>query len=114
MCRQRRTLGGRITVDAEATASPDGLAGLRLEALKASKGTQSETGWHVSEVQRFATAGEIEPPAPSQKELGTVGILIVRHKSGEQHRTAVTAKTLEAARRLRERGGLSIAWYTER
>ncbi|TMA26197.1 MAG: hypothetical protein E6J78_14950 [Deltaproteobacteria bacterium] len=72
---------------------------------------QMETGWHVSEVARFAREGEIEPPAPSQRELGVAGVLIVPHKSGAHHRTAVSAKTLEVAQRLRERCGLSIAWY---
>jgi len=35
----------------------------------------------------------------------------VKHKSGVHHRTAVNAATLEAAKRLRARGGLSITWY---
>ncbi len=72
---------------------------------------QAATGWHVTEVQRFAVGGEIEPPAPSQQEMGVAGILIVKHKSGAQHRTGVTATTLEAAQRLRERGGFAIGWY---
>jgi len=69
---------------------------------------QTETGWHVSEVQRFTADGEIEPPSPSQKEQGIAGVLVVLHKSGDQHRTAVSAKTLAAAGRLRERGGFSV------
>ena len=72
---------------------------------------QTETGWRVTEVQRFAAGGEIDPPSPSQKLLGVAGVLVVQHKSGDQHRTAVSAKTLEAAQRLRERAGLSIARY---
>src|SRR5258708_25257784 len=28
---------------------------------------QTETGWHVTEVARFAREGEIEPPSPSQR-----------------------------------------------
>ncbi len=72
---------------------------------------QRWTGWHVTEVQRFAVSGEIEPPAPSLREQGVAGVLVVQHKSGAQHRTAVPASILEVARRLRERGGLSIARY---
>jgi len=72
---------------------------------------QRESGWHLTEIQRFATDGDIEPPVPSQREVGIAGVLVVKHKSGEQHRTAVSAGTLEAAQRLRKRGGFSIAWY---
>jgi integrase len=72
---------------------------------------QKESGWHVTEIQRFATDGGIEPPLSSQRDLGIAGVLVVKHKSGEQHRTAVSAKTAAAAQRLRKRGGFSIAWY---
>jgi len=72
---------------------------------------QTETGWHVTEVQRFTASGEIEPPTAEQKEHSVAGVLIVQHKSGAQHRTAVSAKTLAAAQRLRERGGFSTEWY---
>jgi hypothetical protein len=72
---------------------------------------QSATGWHVTEVQRFTTAGEIEPPTAAQKAHGIAAVLVVEHKSGDQHRTAVDAKTLAAAKRLRERGGFAISWY---
>jgi len=72
---------------------------------------QAATGWHITEVQRFAAGGEIEPPTAQQKEEGIAGVLVVEHKSGDQHRTAVSARTLAAAKRLRDRGGLSISWY---
>jgi integrase len=83
------------------------LVGIWRDALD----LQAETGWHVTEVQRFTTGGSIEPPAPSQREMGVAGVLVVEHKSGEQHRTAVSTKTLNAAQRLHDRGGFSIAWY---
>jgi integrase len=72
---------------------------------------QSETGWHVTEVQRFAQGGEVEPASASQKAQGIAGVLIVEHKGGEQHRSAVSSKVLEAAERLREREGFSVEWY---
>lgn len=80
---------------------------------------QSETGWHVTEIQRFAQDGEIEPASQSQKKMGVhvltgepiEGIIIVQHKGGGQHRTAVTQKTLDAAQRLRERNGFSVEHY---
>ncbi len=72
---------------------------------------QTATGWHVSEVKRFATSGEIEPATAAQKEQGIAAVLVVEHKSGAQHPTAVDAKTLAAATSLRERGGFAISWY---
>jgi len=91
------------------------LAGTWKDALV----IQSETGWHVTEIARFAKDGEIEPASQSQKDQGVhlltgeriAGVIIVQHKGGDQHRTAVTQKTLEAAQRLRERGGFSVEWY---
>jgi len=83
------------------------LAGGWRDALQ----LQVETGWHVTEVQRFANAGEIDEPTPEQRERGVAGVLTVVHKSGDRHRTGVSAKTLEAARRLRERDGFSVEWY---
>src|SRR5207249_9558290 len=70
-----------------------------------------ETGWHVTEVQRFVNAGEIDEPTPEQRERGVAGVLTVVHKCGDRHRTDVSAKTLEAERRLRERDGFSVEWY---
>lgn len=53
------------------------------------------TGWHVSELQRFVRSDESE----------LVGdVAVVRHKSGELHRTALRDhEVLAAAQRLRER-----------
>jgi len=64
------------------------------------------TGWHITEVIRFANAGELEPlPKVTRVETGAVGVLLCPlHKSGAPHRTAVGAEVLEAAKRLRERG----------
>ena len=72
---------------------------------------QAATGWHVTEVKRFATAGEIEPATAAQKAQGIAAVLVVEHKSGDQHRTAVNAETLGAAKRLRKKGGFAISWY---
>jgi len=55
------------------------------------------TAWHVSEVRRFASAGEIVRPTH-----GPLAVLVVRHKSGELHRTPLHhPEHLEAAMRLR-------------
>lgn len=45
---------------------------------------QAATGWHITEVQRFAGSGDIEPPTSAQKAEGIAGVLVVEHKSGAQ------------------------------
>ncbi len=64
---------------------------------------QAGTGWHTSEVVRFAADGAIEPlPKTMRVENGAAGVLVCPlHKSGDIHRTAVTAEVLEAAKQLR-------------
>lgn len=74
---------------------------------------QAGTGWHTTEVVRFAAAGTIEPLPKSMKvENGAVGVLVCPlHKSGDVHRTAVSAEVLDAAKRLRAHGAFSREWY---
>jgi integrase len=64
------------------------------------------TGWHVTEVVRFADGGVIEPMPKAMTVLyGAVAVLVCPlHKSGDEHRTAVSKDVLEAAKRLRARG----------
>ena len=66
------------------------------------------TGWHVTELARFAGAGEISP-RPRWARRDVAGVLETVHKGGELHRTAVSARVLAAARRIRARGELGIA-----
>lgn len=81
------------------------LAGHWRDALDILAGT----GWHVSELQRFAEDGRVEP-YPCQGDVeGVAGVLICpSHKNGEELRTGASAEVVDAARRLRERGSLSI------
>jgi integrase len=74
---------------------------------------QAGTGWHTTEAIRFATSGAIEPlPKSMRVEHGAVGVLVCPlHKSGDTHRTAVSAEVLEAAKRLREHGPFSREWF---
>jgi integrase len=74
---------------------------------------QAGTGWHTTEVVRFASSGTIEPLPKSMKVgNGAEGVLVCpMHKSGDTHRTAVSAEVLEAAKRLREHGAFSREWY---
>lgn len=65
---------------------------------------QAGTGWHTSEVVRFASGGSIEPLPRSMKvDNGAAGVLVCPlHKSGDTHRTAVSQDVLEAGIKLRE------------
>jgi integrase len=74
---------------------------------------QAGTGWHTSEVARFAASGSIEPlPKAMRVENGAAGVLVCPlHKSGDEHRTAVSSEVLEAGKRLRAHGSLSREWY---
>lgn len=61
------------------------------------------TGWHLTELDRFAAGGEV---LPAQRE-GEAAILVCpRAKSGAPLRTAVSAEVEAAARRLRELGSI--------
>jgi site-specific recombinase XerD len=62
-----------------------------------------DTGWHFSEVRRFAQAGEFEPLPEGRARDGWVG-LVVKHKNGGRHATEVGPLVAEAAGRLRARG----------
>lgn len=57
------------------------------------------TAWHLSEVRRFAGAGEITQPLQGE---GVLAILFTRHKNGELAKMAVRfPEHLEAAKRIR-------------
>jgi integrase len=71
---------------------------------------QAGTGWHVSELVRFARMGSVEPYRDEAK--GIAGVLVCpQTKSGEPLRTAVSAEVLEAGNRLLERGSFSFEKY---
>jgi integrase len=62
------------------------------------------TGWHVSELVRFARAGEIEP-LPKSARGAAQGVLVCpQTKEGSPLRVAVSARVLKAGGRLLERG----------
>jgi len=59
------------------------------------------TGWHVTELERFAKGGAVE----ARESEGVAGILTCpRTKGGSPLRTAVSAVVLEAAKRIRAKG----------
>ena len=60
----------------------------------------NSTGWHVSELLRFAQDGYIEV-----RDDGTQILLCPQRKSGEIQRTRVSPAIAEVASRVRERGG---------
>jgi integrase len=64
---------------------------------------QAGTGWHTTEIVRFAADGSIEPLPKHAQQEGVAGVVVCpMRKSGEPQRTRVGAEALEAAKRLRE------------
>lgn len=72
---------------------------------------QAGTGWHLTELVRFAQTGSVEP-YPRGQTPEVAGVLVCpQTKAGEPLRTAVSAEVLDAAKRLLERGTLSPEKY---
>lgn len=70
------------------------------------------TGWHVSELKRFAARGRVEVYRGDQQ--GIVAVLVCpRHKIGGEHRTGVDAHTLEAAKKVQTQGSFEGKRYTD-
>src|ERR1700682_2381691 len=64
-------------------------------------------GWHVSELVRFARAGEIEP-LPKHTRGKSEGVLVCpQTKEGSPLRVGVSARVLKAGERLLARGEFS-------
>jgi integrase len=62
---------------------------------------QAATGWHTTEIVRFASDGSIEPLPRHAQQEGVAGVVVCpMRKSGEPQRTRVGAEGLEAAKRL--------------
>jgi integrase len=73
---------------------------------------QAGTGWHTTEIQRFAADGMIEPLPRHVQQEGVAGVVVCpMRKSGEPQRTRVGPEVLEAAKRLRAHGAFSREWY---
>lgn len=73
---------------------------------------QAGTGWHTTEIVRFAATGSIEPLPKNVLQEGVAGVLVCpQHKSGEPIRTRVSAPVVEAAKRLLAHGAMSREWY---
>jgi integrase len=73
---------------------------------------QAGTGWHTTEVQRFAAEGTVEPLPKHAAQEGVAGVVVCpMRKSGEPQRTRVSPDVLAAAKRLRAHGGFSREWY---
>jgi integrase len=71
------------------------------------------TGWHVTELSRFAASGIIAAlPSSASRAHGAAAVLVCpRRKSGEEQRTPVSSEAAEAARRVRKRGGFSVVRF---
>lgn len=109
--RARRPAGeGNVLQLVPGGASPDDepREGPWAEALT----IQAGTGWHTTEIVRFAATGSIEPLPKSVQQEGVAGVLVCpQHKSGEPIRTRVSAAVVEAAKRLLAHGAISREWY---
>jgi hypothetical protein len=85
------------------TAARAGLVGHWRDALDVLAGT----GWHTTELCRFARAGAVE--AYHGRQEGVTAILACPEaKSGAPHRTAVGEDVEGAGRRLLDRGSVSV------
>jgi integrase len=73
---------------------------------------QGGTGWHTTELCRFAEGGVIEPVPRATRDEDSAGVLVCpQRKSGEPQRTRVSTEVLEAAKRLLAHGPISRQWY---
>lgn len=69
---------------------------------------QMGTGWHVSEVRRFAIVGELLEVTRGD---GVLAVLVTPHKGGRLTRTPIkAAEHLEAAKRIKARGKILGDW----
>jgi integrase len=66
----------------------------------------NETGWHTTELLRFAREGRIERHVD-----GSPILVCSQRKSGEVQRTLVPESVVDVARRVRERGGFSESHF---
>ena len=73
---------------------------------------QAGTGWHTTEIVRFAAEGTIDPAPQHLAQEGVAGVVVCPlRKSGEMQRTRVGPIPLEAAKKLRAHGSISREWY---
>lgn len=79
---------------------------------RAALDVQAGTGWHITEVKRFAEGGAIEDHPQKSKAKGVAGVLVCPEtKAGGLLRTAVGKDVLVAAGLLLERGTFSVEKY---
>ena len=74
---------------------------------------QAATGWHTTEIVRFARDGALEAlPRAARGDDEAAGVAVCPlTKGGEPLRTRLAAAPLEAARRLLAHGPISREWY---
>jgi integrase len=103
-----RPAGEGNVVQLVPAAAPEQPDGPWVEALTVHAGT----GWHTTEIVRFAATGSIEPLPKSVQQEGVAGVLVCpQHKSGEPIRTRVSPLVVDAAKRLLTHGAMSREWY---
>jgi integrase len=87
-------------------ATVDACVGTYRDALV----LQVATGWHTTEIVRFSKTGSVEEFDPPRGEVAGI-VNLPLHKSGEPHRTRVSAVVLACAKRLLAHGAISREWY---
>jgi integrase len=71
-----------------------------------------ETGWHVSELARFARGGSLEPlPKGKRTDKSVIVAVVPLHKSGSPLRSALGKEAAEVAQRVLARGGFSVGRF---
>lgn len=79
-----------------------------VQPYRAALTVQAGTGWHTEETIRFAAYGWIERP----RDEASAGTLVLPlHKRGDEHRSRVTTRVLEAAGVLLKHGSFSRSRY---
>jgi integrase len=73
---------------------------------------QAGTGWHTTEVVRFAKWGAIEALPPGEHAADEAGVLVnPLHKRGEPLKVRVSLPVITAAQGLLTHGAISREWY---
>lgn len=97
---------------AVAKADYDKVRVLLDDIWKARLDVLGATGWHSTEIRRFAANGSIE--TLNEEKEGVAGVLLVPlTKAGTPLRTQVSARGLEAAKKVRAAGAFSYERFHE-
>ncbi len=72
------------------------------------------TGWHKTELRRFAEGGKVEPMPKGRRTEGAGILHCPRTKGGSPLKTVVSAAAFEAGTRLRAAGYLPVIYFQQK